>query len=103
LDRYGAAVCEHDLLPVQPPRITGGFRYIRFHGATSKYAGLYGRAGLRPIARALKKWRDGGHTAWVYFNNDLHGHALLDAFDLSELIGEPVQVPAHVERTPAPT
>lgn len=103
LDRYGAAVCEHDLLPVQPPRITGGFRYLRFHGATSKYAGLYGRAGLRPIARALKKWRDGGHTAWVYFNNDLHGHALLDAFDLSELLGEPVRVPEHVERTPAPT
>lgn len=95
LDRYGAALCEHDLVPVRPPAVTGGFRYLRFHGATARYDGRYGRAALRPVARALKKWRDGGHTAWVYFNNDLHGYALLDAFDLSELLGEPVHLPEH--------
>jgi uncharacterized protein YecE (DUF72 family) len=100
LERHGAAVCEHDLVPVPPPRVTGGFRYLRFHGAGARYAGLYGRAALRPVARDLKRWRDAGRVAWVYFNNDLHGHALLDAFDLSELLGEPVQVPPHVERSP---
>jgi uncharacterized protein YecE (DUF72 family) len=102
LERHGAAVCEHDLVPEIPPRATGGFRYIRFHGAGSKYSGRYGRAVLRGVARSLKTWRNAGHTAWVYFNNDLQGHALLDAFDLSELLGDPVHVPEHMERPPVP-
>jgi uncharacterized protein YecE (DUF72 family) len=87
LDRWGAALCEHDLLPMRPPRATGGFRYLRFHGASSKYAGLYGRDGLEPVARDLRKWRQAGGTAWVYFNNDLHGHALADALELADLLG----------------
>jgi len=90
LDAWGAAVCEHDLLPEPPPFVTGGFRYLRFHGTASKYSGLYGKEGLRPVARDLEGWRRAGHTAWVYFNNDLQGHALLDAFDLAELLGDPL-------------
>lgn len=88
LDDWGAAVCEHDLVPVPPPRLTGGFRYLRFHGASSRYAGLYGREALRPVARGLDTWRRQGREAWVYFNNDLHGHALLDAFALAKLLGD---------------
>lgn len=100
LDAHRTALCEHDLVPEPVPRPTGGFRYLRFHGAGSRYAGRYGRAALRPVARDLRDWRARGHTAWVYFNNDLHGHALLDAFDLAELLGEPVHVPPNVERPP---
>ena len=33
LDASGAAFCEHDLVRLRPPRVTGGFRYLRFHGA----------------------------------------------------------------------
>ena len=83
-------MCEHDLVPEPPPFVTGGFRYIRFHGKTSKYSGLYGRKSLRPVARDLEGWRQAGYTAWVYFNNDLQGHALLDAFELAELLGDPL-------------
>jgi uncharacterized protein YecE (DUF72 family) len=84
LDHYGAAFCEHDLVAMKPPRTTGGFRYLRFHGNTGKYFGLYGRRALRPVARDLL--RRSGEDAYVYFNNDLQGHALKDAMDLSELL-----------------
>ena len=69
-------------------------RYLRFHGTTSKYSGLYGRKGLHTVAQDLIGWRREGFTAWVYFNNDLQGHALLDAFELADLLGEPIHLPA---------
>lgn len=92
LDRYGVALVEHDAT-VWPPRPTAGWRYLRFHGWTSRYAGRYGKEALEPHARSLLEWKARGRTAWVYFNNDLHGHALLDALDLSELLGTPLHRP----------
>jgi uncharacterized protein YecE (DUF72 family) len=101
LDRWDVALCEHDLVSVPVPRPTGSFRYLRFHGLGTRYAGRYGRAALRPVARELKAWRRKGRGAWVYFNNDLHGHALLDAFDLAELLGDvPVHPPPDMRRPP---
>lgn len=85
LDAHGAAFCEHDLVPLRPPRLTGGFRYLRFHGATGKYRGLYGKRALRPVARDLLAT---AADAYVYFNNDTLGHALRDALELSALLGE---------------
>ncbi|HYY53044.1 MAG TPA: DUF72 domain-containing protein [Myxococcales bacterium] len=87
LDAYGAAFCEHDLVRLRPPRLTGGFRYLRFHGATGKYRGRYGKRALRPFALDLLAWHG---DAYVYFNNDTFGHAIRDALDLSDLLGEPL-------------
>ena len=101
LDHWGAAVCEHDLVPEPPPRLTGDFRYIRFHGKGARYLGRYGREALWPVACDLDTWRRKGRTAWVYFNNDLQGHALLDAFDLAELLEVPVHMPPDMDRPPA--
>jgi uncharacterized protein YecE (DUF72 family) len=53
------------------------------------------------VARDLDGWRREGFTAWVYFNNDLQGHALLDAFELADLLGEPVQVPPQAPELPS--
>ncbi|WP_373046527.1 DUF72 domain-containing protein [Vulgatibacter sp.] len=85
LDAYGAAFCEHDLVAKKPPRHTGNFRYVRYHGATGRYGGLYGKKALSPMVRSL---RSGATDAYVYFNNDLQGHALVDALDFLELLGE---------------
>lgn len=99
LDAYGVAFCEHDIVRgpdgqgLRPPRLTGGFRYIRFHGATGKYQGRYGLAGLAGWAADLRSYRG---DAYVYFNNDLFGHALMDAMDLSELLDEPLPIPAEL-------
>src|SRR5207237_10058127 len=73
-----------DLVARDPPRLTGGFRYLRFHGATGKYRGRYGRRALAPVARDLAAWRG---DAYVFFNNDRFGHAIRDALDLSGLLG----------------
>jgi uncharacterized protein YecE (DUF72 family) len=99
LDRHGAAFCEHDAVRRQPPELTGGWRYLRFHGASAKYSGRYGAEALQPYARELIGWtaRTGGDV-FVYFNNDLQGHALMDALDFSELIGEPVALELHEAR-----
>lgn len=84
LDDHGAAFCEHDLLEEAPPRPTGRLRYLRFHGATAKYRGRYGKAALAPFARRLV---EGPEPAFAYFNNDPEGHAVLDALDLQALVG----------------
>ncbi|HEY6099268.1 MAG TPA: DUF72 domain-containing protein, partial [Anaeromyxobacter sp.] len=88
LDRHGAAFCEHDLVRRDPPRLTGTFRYVRFHGATGKYSGRYGAAALRPRAADYLASAARGEDVFVYFNNDAGGHAVRDALDLLALIGE---------------
>src|SRR5678815_3844480 len=62
LDAHGVAFCEHDLVPLPPPRLTGGFRYLRFHGAGARYGGRYGPRELDPVARDLLRTRGGGWT-----------------------------------------
>lgn len=88
LDRHGAAFCEHDAVKRDPPRLTGGFRYVRFHGTTGQYSGRYGPAALRPRAEDYLASASRGVDVFVYFNNDLGGHAVTDALDLLALVGE---------------
>jgi uncharacterized protein YecE (DUF72 family) len=88
LDRHRAAFCEHDLVPRAPPRLTGGFRYVRFHGTTGKYAGRYGAEALAGYARDYLDSAARGEDVFAYFNNDLGGHAVRDALDLLALVGE---------------
>jgi uncharacterized protein YecE (DUF72 family) len=93
LDRYGAAFCEHDRVDRAPPRLTGGWRYIRFHGPSGGgYHGRYGTRRLEPFARKLKTWLKGGREAFVYFNNDMCGAALYDAQELGRLLGLPIRI-----------
>ncbi|HVI94095.1 MAG TPA: DUF72 domain-containing protein [Anaeromyxobacter sp.] len=88
LDAHGAAFCEHDQLPLPPPRRTGHWRYLRFHGATARYDGGYGPDALGRVAEDLQASARRGEDAFVYFNNDLGGHAVRDALTLLALLGE---------------
>jgi uncharacterized protein YecE (DUF72 family) len=88
LERHGAALCEHDLVDGPVPRPTGGFRSLRFHGRTAPYRGRYGRDRLRGVARDLRAFARQGGQAFVYFNNDSLGHALSDARDLEDALGD---------------
>jgi uncharacterized protein YecE (DUF72 family) len=88
LEAHGAAFCEHDQVERRPPSLTGGWRYLRFHGTTGRYSGRYGPAALRGVAADLLAWRASGRAAYVYFNNDVGGHAVRDAADLLTLLGE---------------
>lgn len=88
LARHGAVFCEHDNVRRDPPRLTGAFRYVRYHGTTGRYSGRYGRDALRPRARDYLAAAARGHDVFVYFNNDLGGHAVHDALALLSLLGE---------------
>jgi uncharacterized protein YecE (DUF72 family) len=65
--------------------ILGGHVYVRFHGPSEFAASRYGAARLRPWAERIKKWRKKKLTVFVYFNNDIHGHAIHDARTLKML------------------
>ncbi len=90
LERHRTALVVHDALdaawPWPPP---GPFVYWRFHGTTGAYAGRYGRARLKEVARRVE---DLGRAAWLFFNNDTGAHAVQDALDLLDLLGMPAEV-----------
>ena len=82
LERHGAALCLHDLLPDHPWVRTTDWAYVRFHGPhalTEKYVGRYGGRRLWRIADRLAGWLDEGADVHAYFNNDSDGHAWHDA------------------------
>jgi uncharacterized protein YecE (DUF72 family) len=78
-------LCVHDRLPRHPRRVTGSIAYVRFHGAGEKYAGKYRPSRLRGWADWIAEVAE-AHRVFVYFNNDIKGHALADAKTLRRLI-----------------
>jgi uncharacterized protein YecE (DUF72 family) len=82
LDRTNVALCLHDMQGSATPRISiGRFLYVRFHGASGKYAGAYSAEQLREWAQWLEGQRK---RAFVYFNNDVGGQAPRDAKTLRD-------------------
>ena len=81
---YGAALCIHDMIPEHPREITADWVYIRFHGG--RYDGNYDDRALAVYAREIGSYLESGLDAYVYFNNDLHGHALKNAESLKALL-----------------
>jgi uncharacterized protein YecE (DUF72 family) len=65
--------------------ITSDFTYIRMH--LPKQGLGYGRTTLEPWAERVMDWKSRGLDVFVYFNNDMEGHAIKDALTLKELIG----------------
>ncbi|OMC52282.1 sensor histidine kinase [Mycobacterium sp. IS-2888] len=70
------------------PRATTDLVYIRLHGPDrdSIYAGCYSADDLRRWADRIVGWDRDGRDVWVYFNNDLGGHAVRNALTLQELL-----------------
>jgi uncharacterized protein YecE (DUF72 family) len=87
LEQAGVALCLHDMAgsgtagTVGP---VGPFVYLRLHGSGARYGGRYPDAVLDEWAARLRRWTDAGRDAWVYFNNDIGGHAPRDALRLIE-------------------
>lgn len=89
MDRYGVALCLHDMRGSASERArVGPFVYVRFHGAESRYGGAYGVARLRGWVEWLSAQRDTGCDVYAYFNNDVGGHAPRDAVTLRRLLEE---------------
>jgi len=78
-----------DIMPVDLTT-TADFVYLRFHGLAAE-GGAYPAEALTPWAKFLGEQRAAGRDAYVYFNNDVGGHAPRDAARLMELLagGQP--------------
>ncbi len=84
LEKHGAALCVHDLIEAHPDRVTTDWVYYRFHG--KNYGGEYSPQKLSAVADVLAAHHDAGRDVYVYFNNDLGGHAIHNAMDLQKYV-----------------
>jgi len=85
LRRHNASLCFHDMIENHPRRLTAEWVYWRFHG-TAGHAGNYSRQQLSAEAEIIKDYLRRGLDVFVYFNNDVHGHAIKNAIDLRRLV-----------------
>ncbi len=83
LRRHNAALCIHDLLPDHPRVVTADWVYLRFHGGPG---GTYTHQALTAVAGRVRDHLEAGRDVYVYFNNDVHGHAVRNALDLKRYI-----------------
>lgn len=86
MERYGIALCLHDMEGSASGRLAvGPFVYVRFHGA-QKYSGRYPDKTLERWAHWLAAERRAGRPVFAYFNNDVGGHAPRDAIRLINMV-----------------
>ncbi|PVG83700.1 DUF72 domain-containing protein [Nocardioides gansuensis] len=64
---------------------TADFRYVRLHGDKELYASGYGDRSLDGWAKKVRGWA-GEQDVFVYFDNDVKGHAPHDAMRLLERV-----------------
>ena len=65
---------------------TADFRYVRLHGHPDLYASGYSPAELDMWAGKVQEWTGAGQDTYVYFDNDIRGHAPYDAVALLERV-----------------
>src|SRR5690606_18161544 len=85
LGDHGAALCisDHHHAP-SPWERTADFVYVRGHGPSGRYHGVYGDEALAVWAERIERWADQGLDAYVYFDNDIKSAAPADAERLKE-------------------
>ena len=85
LQRHRVALCIHDMAGAATGQIlVGPFVYLRLHGP-QRYAGRYSDAALARWAEWIAEATRNRTPAYIYFNNDIGGHAPRDAIRLREL------------------
>ncbi|HUT52095.1 MAG TPA: DUF72 domain-containing protein [bacterium] len=74
-------------LPEPPPDFR--FLYLRRHGTGARaYQGSYSDEALAEDAEMVKKAVKAGREVFIYFNNDIGGHAPRDARKLKEMLAK---------------
>jgi uncharacterized protein YecE (DUF72 family) len=81
--RIALCIPDHPKMP-KSFEITSDFTYIRMH--LPPHGLGYGERALQPWADRVREWRSQKIGVFVYFNNDMEGHAIKDAKTLSALI-----------------
>jgi uncharacterized protein YecE (DUF72 family) len=87
LDRQRAAIVLADMPRCECTEPNDAkFVYIRRHGPGGRYRGRYTEGHLGTDAERIRPWLDAGRDVFVYFNNDVEGHAIDNALMLRELV-----------------
>jgi uncharacterized protein YecE (DUF72 family) len=81
--RIALCIPDHPKMP-KSLEITSDFTYIRMHQPPSGLG--YGEQVLQPWAQRLLEWSGQNLDVFVYFNNDMEGHAIRDAQTLLSLL-----------------
>ncbi len=84
--RIALCIPDHPKMP-KSFEITADFTYVRTHFPPHGIG--YGKRALEPWAERVANWSGLGHDVFVYFNNDLEGHAVKDARTMKELLAAP--------------
>jgi uncharacterized protein YecE (DUF72 family) len=90
LERYKVAFCIHDHPSIGecPDWVTADTVYLRFHGPSeARYTGSYSNDALQAQAKRITAWQKEGRSVFVYFNNDVGGHAVHNALTLKSMVG----------------
>ena len=87
LRRHNVAFCIHDWREMPWPReLTADFTYVRFHGSGRCYGGNYPNEHLQSWCNLLESWSPQLREAFIYFNNDIGGHAIRNARTLRGML-----------------
>lgn len=95
-ERFFALLRKHDVACVlsdsagrwvQLDATTAGFEYVRLHGHSTLYASRYASSTLRRIADRCRTAAEESRDVYVYFDNDMRGHAPHDALRLARMVG----------------
>jgi len=85
LRRRGVGFCCHDMTGLHPPvAATSSVAYVRLHGR--RYGGSYSSQALKTWASRIRDLQREADDVWVFFNNDLGGHAPKNARSLQHLL-----------------
>lgn len=88
LDWHRAALCLADMeqCPITEPN-DASFVYMRRHGPGGQYRGCYTPRHITDDADNVRKWLNTGKDVFVYYNNDIDGHAVHNARQLIAALG----------------
>jgi uncharacterized protein YecE (DUF72 family) len=87
LQQHNVALCIHDWHSINwAHETTANFSYVRFHGTSGRYAGNYPDQLLKMWATRIQTWATRLQNVYVYFNNDVGGHAIRNARMLQALV-----------------
>ena len=86
LEKHNCAFCIYELAHhLTPLQVTADLIYIRLHGPGDHYQGSYDDETLKVWAKRCIDWQK-KHDVFVYFDNDIGGHAPDNAKRLIEMV-----------------
>jgi uncharacterized protein YecE (DUF72 family) len=87
LKKYRTGYCIFDMPGLTSPlEVTADFAYIRFHGREGLYSGNYTDDELCDWAEKIAGLAGRLESVFIYFNNDIGGHAVRNALTIREIL-----------------